>query len=46
MPAISLKVTIILTGIVRKAILLPNYNFTICLKKGYNLTFLTKKQFD
>lgn len=42
MPAISLKVTIILTGIFRKPNLIPNYNTTVYLWKGYNYTLLTK----
>ena len=41
MPAISLKVTIILTGLVRKPILIPNFSFTICLK--INLYFINYK---
>ena len=36
------KVTIILKGIVKKSILIPNYKVTVCLKKGYNCTLLTK----
>lgn len=42
MPVLSQKVTIILIGIVKKSILIPNYNVTVCLKKGYNCTLLTK----
>ena len=42
MPVLSQKVTKILTGIVKKSILIPNYNVTVCLKKGYNCILLTK----